>query len=100
MLYRCGQLKEAVRELYRLACPAGAPAHLDWWLAWACRSRILAFLTPLQTVRANRERILAAVELACPTPNSRSLRPSAPPRSERQASQPSGNASPATSTSP
>jgi len=63
VLYRCWQLKEAVRDLYRLADPADAPAHLDWWLAWACRSRIPAFLTLSQTVRANRERILAAVEL-------------------------------------
>lgn len=38
-------------------------AHLDWWLAWACRSRIPAFVTLSKTVRANRERILAAVEL-------------------------------------
>ncbi len=63
VLYRCWQLKEAVRDLYRLADPADAPAHLDWWLAWACRSRIPAFLTLSRTVRANRERILAAVEL-------------------------------------
>lgn len=24
-----------LRDLYRLADPANAPAHLDWWLAWA-----------------------------------------------------------------
>ena len=63
VLYRCWQLKEGVRDLYRLADPADAPAHLDWWLAWACRSRIPAFVTLSRTVRANRERILAAVEL-------------------------------------
>ena len=63
VLYRCWQLKEGLRDLYRLAEPADAPAHLDWWLAWACRSRIPAFLTLSRTVRANRERILAAVEL-------------------------------------
>ncbi len=63
VLYRCWQLKEGLRDLYRLAEPAEAPAHLDWWLAWACRSRIPAFLTLSRTVRANRERILAAVEL-------------------------------------
>ena len=40
-----------------------APAHLDWWLAWACRSRIPAFVTLSKTVRATRDRILAAVEL-------------------------------------
>jgi transposase len=63
VLYRCWQLKEGVRDLYRLADPADAPAHLYWWLAWACRSRIPAFVTLSKTVRANRERILAAVEL-------------------------------------
>jgi transposase len=63
VLYRCWQLKEGLRDLYRLADPADAPAHLDWWLAWACRSRIPAFLTLSKTVRANRQRILAAVEL-------------------------------------
>jgi len=63
VLYRCWQLKEGIRDLYRLADTADAPAHLDWWLAWACRSRIPAFLALSKTVRANRERILAAVEL-------------------------------------
>lgn len=63
VLYRCWQLKEGIRDLYRLADPADAPRHLDWWLAWACRSRIPAFVTLSRTVRANRDRILAAVEL-------------------------------------
>ncbi len=63
VLYRCWQLKEGLRDLFRLANPAHAPANLDWWLAWACRSRIPAFVTLSKTVRANRERIVAAVEL-------------------------------------
>jgi transposase len=63
VLYCCWQLKEGLRDLYRLAEPQDAPEHLDWWLAWACRSRIPAFVTLSKTVRANRERILAAVEL-------------------------------------
>jgi transposase len=29
VLYRCWQLKEGLRDLYRLAEPAEAPAHLD-----------------------------------------------------------------------
>jgi transposase len=62
-LYRCWQLKEGLRDLYRLRRPHDAPRHLDWWLAWACRSRIPAFVTLSRTVRANRDRILAAVEL-------------------------------------
>ncbi len=63
VLYRCWQLKEALRDLFRLVDPADAPRHLDWWLAWACRSRVPAFVTLSRTVRANRDRILAAVEL-------------------------------------
>jgi transposase len=63
VLYRCWQLKEGIRDLYRLTDPADAAWHLDWWLAWACRSRIPAFVTFSRTVRANRDRILAAVEL-------------------------------------
>jgi transposase len=63
VLYRCWQLKEALRDLYRLRHPNQAPEHLDWWLTWACRSRIPAFVALARTVRANRERILAAIEL-------------------------------------
>ena len=63
VLYRCWQLKEGLRDLYRLPDPADAEHHLDWWLAWACRSRIPAFVTLSKTVRANRERVLAAIEL-------------------------------------
>lgn len=64
VLYRCWQLKEGIRDLYRLARPQDAPEHLDWWLAWACRSRIPAFVALSKTIRANRDRILAAVELS------------------------------------
>ena len=63
VLYRCWQLKEGLRDLYRLPDPTHAATHLDWWLAWACRSRIPAFVTLSKTVRNNRDRILAAVEL-------------------------------------
>ena len=63
MLYHAWQLKEGVRDLYRLKRPADAEVHLEWWLAWACRSRIPAFVTLSKTVHANRERILAAIEL-------------------------------------
>jgi transposase len=63
VLYRCWQLKEALRDLYRLRRPQEAAAHLDWWLAWACRSRIPAFVSLSQTIRSNRDRILAAIQL-------------------------------------
>jgi transposase len=63
VLYRCWQLKEGLRDLYRLPEPADAEHHMNWWLAWACRSRIPAFVTLSKTVRENRDRILAAIEL-------------------------------------
>ncbi len=63
VLYRCWQLKEGIRDLYRLRHPSDVVEHLDWWLAWACRCRVPAFVTLSKTVRANRDRILAAVEL-------------------------------------
>ena len=63
VLYRSWQLKESLRDLYRLANPKDAPEHLEWWLRWASRSRIPAFVKLARTVRKNRERILAAVEL-------------------------------------
>jgi transposase len=63
VLYRSWQLKEALRDLYRLRHPQDAPAHLEWWLRWAARSRIPAFVKLAKTVRKNRERILAAIEL-------------------------------------
>lgn len=62
-LYRCWQLKESLRDLYRLDRPEQAAAHLKRWLSWACRCRIPAFVKLAKTIRANRERILAAVEL-------------------------------------
>ena len=62
-LFRCWQLKEGLRDLFRLLHPEQAPRHLAWWLAWACRSRIPAFVQLAATIRANRERILAAVKL-------------------------------------
>jgi transposase len=62
-LYRAWQLKEGLRDLYRLRHPHDAPEHLHWWLNWACRSRIPAFIALAKTVRANHDRILAAIEL-------------------------------------
>lgn len=61
-LYRAWQLKEGLRDLYRID-PADAPAHLEWWLAWAARCRIPDFVALARGVRAERPRILAAIEL-------------------------------------
>ena len=63
VLYRCWQLKEGQRDLYRLPDPADAATHLDWWLDWACRSRIPTFVNRSITVRGNRARILDAIQL-------------------------------------
>lgn len=63
VLYRGWQLKETLRDLYRLGDPALARAHLDAWLAWACRSRIPAIVQLSRTIRAHREDVIAAVEL-------------------------------------
>lgn len=63
ILYRCWQLKEALRDLYRLPRPEQAPAHLQRWLVWASRSRIPAFVQLAATLRSNRQRILAAIQL-------------------------------------
>ncbi len=63
MLYRAWQLKEGLRDLYRLRWPSQARRHLDWWICWAQRCRIPAFVKFAKTVKANRERILYAVEL-------------------------------------
>ncbi len=63
VLYRAWELKEALRDVYRLR-DLGAPHQfLDRWLAWACRSRIPAFVKLSKTIRAHRSGILAAVEL-------------------------------------
>ena len=83
VLYRCWQLKEGLRDLYRLADPAHAPAHLDWWLAWACRSRIPAFVTLSQTVPANRRSTLAAVQHRLSTPKPKTLNSTARPINHR-----------------
>jgi transposase len=79
VLYRCWQLKEGLRDVYRLADPDTAPAHLDWWLAWACRCRIPAFVSLSRTVRANRERTTVARQTAlCSTQGRHGRRGTAP----------------------
>ncbi len=63
VLWRAYLLKEELRDLYKLLDPSLAAAHLQHWLARACRSRIPAVLKLSRTIRKERERILAAVEL-------------------------------------
>lgn len=63
VLYRPWQLKEALRDVYRFRDFGAAHQFLDRWLAWACRSRIPAFVKLSKTIRKHRGGILAAVEL-------------------------------------
>lgn len=63
VLYRAYELKEALRDVYRLRSVGAAHQFLDRWLSWACRSRIPAFVKLSRTIRAHRDGILAAVEL-------------------------------------
>jgi transposase len=63
VLFRAWVLKEELRDLYRLPPDRRADAHLDSWLARACRSRIPAVVALSKTLRAHRDDIIAAVEL-------------------------------------
>ncbi|MGH6912625.1 MAG: ISL3 family transposase [Geminicoccales bacterium] len=63
VLWRAYLLKEELRDLYKLPDPALAADHLERWLAWARRCRIPAFVALGRTIRLERDRILAAVEL-------------------------------------
>jgi len=57
VLCRSWQLTAGLRDHFRLANPADAPAHPEWWLRWASRSRIPTFVKFAMTVRKDRERI-------------------------------------------
>ena len=63
VLYRAYEIKESLRDLYRPADPTDARDHLERWLTWACRCRIPAMVAFSRTIRANKERIINAVEL-------------------------------------
>jgi transposase len=63
VLYRAWELKESLRDLYRLPDGAHADAHLDAWLARACRSRIPDMVRLSRTIREHREGVLAAITL-------------------------------------
>lgn len=63
VLWRAWALKEELRDLYRLPPGRRADAHLDAWLARACRSRIPAMVKLSRTIRTHRRGIIRAVEL-------------------------------------
>ena len=62
-MFRAFLLKEELRVLYQLEDRALAPAHLDAWLAWASRSRLVPFVKLARTIRRHRAGILAAIRL-------------------------------------
>jgi transposase len=55
VLFRAWALKEELRDLYRLPEGRRADAHLDAWLARACRCRIPAMVALSKTIRAHRQ---------------------------------------------
>ena len=63
VLWRAWELKESLRDLYRLPPGRRPDAHLDHWLARACRSRIAPIVRLSRTIRRHRDAILAAVDL-------------------------------------
>lgn len=63
VLWRAYVLKEELRDLYRLPPGRRPDAHLDGWLARACRSRIPAIVKLSKTLRKHRTGILAAIDL-------------------------------------
>lgn len=75
VLHRASQLKEALRDVYRVRSFGDARRLLDRWLARVCRSRIPSFVKLSRTIRAHREGILTAVELGLRTRSSRGSTP-------------------------
>jgi transposase len=60
-LYRAYLLKEQLRMVFHQDDPQAAVALLERWLAWAARCQIKAFVKLATTVRAHKDRIIAAV---------------------------------------
>jgi transposase len=62
-LFRAWQLKEQLRDLYRLNKPKAAAAYLKRWTTSALRSRIPAFINLARRLRSHFDLIVAAVHL-------------------------------------
>jgi transposase len=62
-LFRAWEIKEALRDLYRIVEPHNAAAYLDAWFRRAARSRIKPIVDLVRRMRKHRDGILAAVEL-------------------------------------
>ncbi|MHB8506552.1 MAG: ISL3 family transposase [Acidimicrobiales bacterium] len=61
-LWRAWELKERLRDLYRVIDPADARDHLQRWLRSAARSRIKPFVNLARQLRRHFERIVASAE--------------------------------------
>lgn len=61
-LFRAWELKEALRDLYRMIDADEARPYLRRWITSALRSRIPAFINLARQIKNNFEGILAAVE--------------------------------------
>lgn len=61
-LWRAWELKEELRDLYRIVEPRDARAHLEGWLTAAARSRLRPFVNLARQLRRHFEGIVAAVE--------------------------------------
>jgi transposase len=62
-LWRAWELKEGLRDLYRIIEPDEARPYLRRWITSATRSRIPAFVNLARQIRRNFDGIIAAVEL-------------------------------------
>jgi transposase len=62
-IFRAWELKEALRDFYRVVAPEDAKAYLTAWLRRASRSRIGPIVFLAKRIRRRRDGILAAVEL-------------------------------------
>jgi transposase len=62
-LFRAWEIKEGLRDLYRIVKPKDAAAYLDAWFRRAARSRIKPIVDLVRRMRKHRDGILAAVEL-------------------------------------
>jgi transposase len=62
-LWRAWELKEQLRDLYRMVDPADAPTYLRRWCTAALRSRIRGYRTLVRRIRKHFDAIIAAVQL-------------------------------------
>ena len=64
-LYRAYLLKESLAKALDYLQPKRAREALDYWLAWASRSRLKPFAKAARTIRKHKESILAYIKRTC-----------------------------------